>query len=296
MTLPRLPQNQKTAALLERSLLQRITTILVGAPIFLAALWVGGRLWLVFVLLVAAALGWELDRLTAAKARAGSSSPQVGMVGKPLQVGQGGWEGAILGVTATYVVGRYGVAGAGMVALGITLYSGGRELVLFRQRPLTRVMALTWSTLYVGLLWGPLLILREAGGFYWVLWAAVITWSADIGAFLVGKKFGRHKLVPELSPGKSWEGFLAGLASGAAVALFLGIPLGFTPSARLGLGLLTALVSVFGDLWESALKREAGVKDASTILPGHGGFLDRMDSLLVAGAFTTIIAGIYGVL
>ncbi|MBE3577421.1 MAG: phosphatidate cytidylyltransferase [Limnochordales bacterium] len=273
------------------SLRPRIITILLGAPIFFAALWMGGRLWLATVLLVAAALGWELERLTTERTGAGSSAGSSG-----LPNARGGWEGAILAVLASYVAGRFGLTGAGAVAVGITVYSGIRELFFFHQRPLRRVLALTWSTLYVGLLWGSLILLREVGGFYWCLWAVGITWSSDIGAFLVGRRLGRHKIAPQLSPGKSWEGFVAGLVSGGAVALVLGMPLGLPPPVRLGLGLLTAFAAALGDFWESALKREAGVKDTSLILPGHGGFLDRMDSLLVAGAFTLLIARAYGAL
>jgi phosphatidate cytidylyltransferase len=120
----------------------------------------------------------------------------------------------------------------------------------------------------------------------WLLLAAMaLVWVADIAAYFAGRAFGRHKLAPTISPGKTWEG-VAGAVVG--VLIYGGIVLSFTPLRdRLPLGipllasmliLLTA-VSVLGDLFESLLKRQAGIKDSSNLLPGHGGVLDRIDAL-----------------
>jgi phosphatidate cytidylyltransferase len=120
----------------------------------------------------------------------------------------------------------------------------------------------------------------------WLLLAAMaLVWVADIAAYFTGRAFGKHKLAPSISPGKTWEG-----VAGAVVGVFLygGIVLGFSPLAGklplpmpaivLMLVLLTA-VSVMGDLFESMLKRQVGIKDSSGLLPGHGGVLDRIDAL-----------------
>jgi phosphatidate cytidylyltransferase len=115
---------------------------------------------------------------------------------------------------------------------------------------------------------------------YWILFALSVNWAGDIAAFYVGRKFGRHKLAPRISPGKSWEGAIAS----AAGALFLGLAihtqLGLTLPEMAALSVLCNVAGQAGDLAESALKRGAGLKDSGTILPGHGGFLDRLDSSL----------------
>ncbi len=116
-----------------------------------------------------------------------------------------------------------------------------------------------------------------------VLFALV--WGADIGAYFSGKRFGTHKLMPAVSPGKTVEGLVGGVAVCLLIALGVSVVLEFDYSATAALVLLaivTGLISVLGDLFESLFKRESGVKDSGTILPGHGGILDRIDSLTAA--------------
>jgi len=119
----------------------------------------------------------------------------------------------------------------------------------------------------------------------WALFAVAIVWAADTGAYFVGVRFGKRKLAPRISPGKSWEGLYGGLATALllAVACLPWFDLGWAMLPRLLLlTLVTALFSVAGDLFESLLKRHAGAKDSSDLIPGHGGLLDRLDSLLAA--------------
>jgi phosphatidate cytidylyltransferase len=113
----------------------------------------------------------------------------------------------------------------------------------------------------------------------------VIVWTGDIAAYLVGRKFGRHKLAPAISPGKSWEGLGASiLASGAVSALLSGV----APLVHALLGAAIAVIGLGGDLFESHLKRHAQVKDSGHLIPGHGGLFDRLDALLPAAIFAAI--------
>jgi phosphatidate cytidylyltransferase len=126
-----------------------------------------------------------------------------------------------------------------------------------------------------------------ANGRYWVMYLVVVTKFTDIGAYLIGASVGRHKMIPRISPKKTWEGTVGGLlfaVGGSLLCLHvlranLGAD-GLTLSHAIVLGLLLGGAAVIGDLAESLIKREAGVKDSSTILPGHGGCLDMIDSLL----------------
>lgn len=120
-------------------------------------------------------------------------------------------------------------------------------------------------------------------GPWWVLVLMFLIWGADTGAYFAGRLLGRHRLAPSVSPGKTWEGVIGGLAvallAGSAIAMAAGltIPSGFSVVAA-----VTVAASVVGDLGESLLKRAADRKDSGTLFPGHGGVLDRVDSLLAA--------------
>jgi phosphatidate cytidylyltransferase len=132
--------------------------------------------------------------------------------------------------------------------------------------------------------WLGLCYLREQPAGEWLMLMVVaVVAGADIGGYFVGRKFGKHKLAPAVSPGKTWEGFWGGLVTNVLWACALGLWLG---EGRLLLLLAivipASLVSVLGDLVESMLKRHRGIKDSSQLLPGHGGVLDRIDSITAA--------------
>lgn len=140
--------------------------------------------------------------------------------------------------------------------------------------------------LYVGWLLSHFVALRDLDfGREWVLFALLITFASDSAAFFIGRAWGRHHLAPSVSPKKTMEGAVAGVLGGITVGLLLVAPLNL-PISYAGAALLGLAVSVFGqagDLVESLLKRNMGVKDSGRGMPGHGGFLDRMDSVVFAG-------------
>lgn len=118
-------------------------------------------------------------------------------------------------------------------------------------------------------------------GLYWLVLALLGTWICDSAAYCVGRSMGRHSFFPRISPRKTWEGAVAGLIFGVIAVVPLGcLMLGLGVMRALLLGLLLVLGATFGDLSESVIKRQVGVKDSSALIPGHGGMLDRVDSLL----------------
>lgn len=131
--------------------------------------------------------------------------------------------------------------------------------------------------------------LDEYRGLYLLLYVFLLVWGADSGAYFAGRAFGKHKLAPKVSPGKSWEGAIGGVITSALIALIF---LKTTPENVFGreiallpfllLSVVTVAVSILGDLSESMFKRQAGIKDSSQLIPGHGGILDRIDSLTAA--------------
>lgn len=126
---------------------------------------------------------------------------------------------------------------------------------------------------------------RDAHGLELLIWAFVVTWSTDIGAYFAGRRFGRRKLAPTISPGKTVEGLYGGIAAatllGGAWAIANGLGTALLPLAP-----VLAIAAQAGDLFESGMKRRAGVKDSGTWLPGHGGVLDRLDGLVPVAVLT----------
>jgi phosphatidate cytidylyltransferase len=141
------------------------------------------------------------------------------------------------------------------------------------------------------------LVILHAQSAAWLMYLFVLVWGADTGAYFAGRKFGKTKLAPHVSPGKTWEGFFGGLVLTLSVAVAVGFYRDLSGQrfmAFFGLSLLTVLASVLGDLFESMVKRRAGIKDSGTIFPGHGGSLDRIDSLTAAApifALGWVLAG-----
>jgi phosphatidate cytidylyltransferase len=188
------------------------------------------------------------------------------LVGGPLilwAVWTGGWP--LLGALAL-------VSAVGFAEI---LYLYGHGTMPGFERPLGYGLGFTAALLYIPFLLGHLYLLRAGPeGLRRALLTVAAVWATDLVAFFAGRYLGRHKLAPRLSPGKTVEGAVAGLLAGMAVGVIGHLGAAF--------GLAVAVAAEAGDLFESWLKRRARVKDSGTILPGHGGVLDRFDSLFLA--------------
>jgi phosphatidate cytidylyltransferase len=152
--------------------------------------------------------------------------------------------------------------------------------------------------LYVGFTGGHLAAVRELdhGNILWLALVCVPTWLTDSGAYLIGRRFGRHKLAPRISPGKTIEGYVGGIVFGAIGGGIVGYLAPFGLLIGLLGGLLIGVLSVFGDLIESMFKRQAGAKDSGHLIPGHGGVFDRIDSLLWSAVIVYHLHAVLGVL
>ncbi|MHB9798831.1 phosphatidate cytidylyltransferase [Pseudomonas sp. MT3] len=156
-----------------------------------------------------------------------------------------------------------------------------------------------WRRLLIGLLilvpaWQGLVLLKQWPLANWLIVAVmVLVWAADIGAYFSGKAFGKRKLAPRVSPGKSWEGFFGGMALCLAITVAVSIYRDWSVRElllALPCAAIVVALSVIGDLTESMFKRQSGLKDSSNLLPGHGGVLDRIDSLTAAiPVFTALL-------
>ncbi len=223
-------------------------------------------------------------------------------------IGAWEWAGLRAGATAGYRGGYAAATAAALAALGapqvpmtltwavllagVAWWSAALALVVRtqQQQPAGRAGPLAhavcgWLVLVPA--WLALYRLHGSGedGPALVLGLLVVVWVADVGAYFAGRRFGRRKLAPRVSPGKTWEGLAGAVAAvvpvGVAFALAAGI-VGAAVATFAALCAATALVSVVGDLTESVFKRRAGVKDSGTLFPGHGGVLDRIDSITAA--------------
>jgi len=167
----------------------------------------------------------------------------------------------------------------GLVLVAMVLALRAREVA----KSLPWAALLVTGVVYAFGSWKCALSLRVASP-HWLMYALLVNWASDIGAYYVGRRFGRHKLAPEVSPNKSWEGSLGGVVSSVLLAGAYLMRFGsrIPVPAIVALTVAANMAGQFGDLAESAMKRGAGVKDSGTLLPGHGGFLDRVDSTLFA--------------
>jgi phosphatidate cytidylyltransferase len=252
---------------------QRIITALVLLPVALGGFFLlDGAAFALFIGAVVGLGAWEWARLA-------------GLAGQALRV-------AYAAGVAALLFGLYQLPALApwLLLLGVVWWVLATALVLSYPAS-SHYWAGLPARLSIGLLillpaWQGLVLFKQwplANGL--ILAVMVLVWGADIGAYFTGKAFGKRKLAPRVSPGKSWEGAIGGLFTSLLITLAVGLYRGWFASELLlalaGAALVVS-ISVVGDLTESMFKRQAGLKDSSNLLPGHGGVLDRIDSLTAA--------------
>jgi len=247
----------------------RVAAAAVMGSLALATAWVGGFIFALFWWLASILLLWEWQRL-------------VGGVRLPERVAVGALVVALAALVAlnNSLLGVSATLGLGAVALG--WLAGPRHGA--------------WAAagvLYAGALVASLVLLRLSPSFGRpaILWLFAVVWGADIAAYFAGRLIGGPRLWPSVSPGKTWAGAIVGALMGAVLGLAL-VAWTNRLAALISLGLVTAIVSELGDLFESALKRRFGVKDSSGLIPGHGGLMDRLDAFVAASVFAAAVAGL----
>ena len=254
----------------------RLVSAFVMIVLALGALWLGGRWYVVFWLVACAAIFWEWLGLT-------------GSAQRTLHAGLG----------AVILAGAAALSADGDAEFAILLVGAGAAGMAFAERqgrPLWAAMGL----IYAGALMIAVTVLRMSlwFGLESILWLFAVVWGTDILAYFGGRLMGGPKLWPRVSPKKTWSGFLTGVIGGAlagAVVLMIFIPAGRQSlPAFLILGIFAGVISQGGDLLESSIKRHFGVKDASGLIPGHGGFMDRLDGFITACVCAALLGMLRG--
>ena len=248
----------------------RVAAGVAMASVALAVLWAGSLPFAVLVGAVAVVVSWEWGRIVRS---AGVDAIFV------IQAGA---------VIAAVLLASRGVAGLGLIAVLVAAILSA--LLAFGERG--HMAAL--GALYAGLPAVALVWLRGADmvGMLAVLFLLLAVWSTDTGAYFAGRRIGGPKLMPRVSPNKTWSGLIGGIVAAGVVGLVFALlaNAGLHPGRMTVSAMVLGLVSQAGDLFESALKREYGVKDASALIPGHGGFMDRIDGLAAAAVLAAIFA------
>lgn len=265
---------------------QRAITAVVLVPVLLVVLLVGGPLLVAGILAITAFAAVEVFRLLRS-----AGYPTFAMLGTALA----------LVVVLDAAIPTVSGSGPLLIGVGIVLVAVASFSKIDPREGLTTWMATVYGALYVSLL---SFILRlghaaptipqgaplygHGGETAWILLLILSVWAYDTGAYLVGKRFGRAKFLTHISPSKTYAGLIGGIVA-TTVVVALGLwAVGVSPIHAVVLGPLTALSAQAGDLAESVLKRAAGAKDSGTLIPGHGGMLDRVDSFLFAAPVVTL--------
>lgn len=261
---------------------ERVFSAAILAPLVGITAWWGGWWFAGIVALFALLAAWELFTL----------------LGREETMQPPAWLGAALAAGLVLEAGlpADGLRFQALLALAIL---AGLGIMLFRAPPRAPSdwLLTLGGALYVGFTLRFLVLLRQGeDGLGWVTLAALTTWIADSGAYFIGKGIGRRKLWPRISPKKTWEGLIGGLIAGALAATLLGPLLapGLNWRQGLALGVIVSLAAPLGDLSESLFKRQVGAKDSSHLIPGHGGFFDRIDSFTFVSPVVFLLAWWWG--
>ena len=248
-------------------MVKRTISALIGAPLFLGLIYLGGQ-YTAFLVVVLTLLALQEFR----------------RIGE--QMGIRAWSKLTTLVTVVWLISLL-ISGAEwmlMVLVFWLLIGLGRLALTYPRTSLSDTSFNLLAVLYAVVLLSHLYLLRQLPrGIEWTFLTIFLVWSTDIGAYLVGRQFGRHLLASQVSPKKTVEGSLGGLLFSIALALVFWRIVGEAPWIMyIILAVIIGISAQIGDLFESALKRSAGVKDSGRIIPGHGGILDRFDSLIFA--------------
>ncbi len=273
---------------------QRLITAIILIPIGIAAIYLGGLFYISLIIILLGLAAWEYSSLF----QAGGSQPSRAII--------------VIGTLAfasnqaiAYFDNDAVPRDAAWVAAFILLISISLHLIQFergRDQAATDFAITVSGAFYIGFLGSYLLLLRNLPeGIWWFMVALPAVWFADSGAYFYGRVYGRHKLSPRLSPKKTWEGYIAGIivsiVGSALFAAMWQLPAGpesaITPLRGAFLGLVISVITPLGDLGESMIKRQVGIKDSSNLIPGHGGAFDRIDSWLWAGVIGYYIISIF---
>lgn len=257
---------------------QRVLTVLVLLPFALALIYLGGWAFTGLVILLIGLAAWEFWRMF----RQGGYAPSA-----PVLIG-----GAVLLVLlrALFAFQYSDIALSLLVLIAMTWHTLDYERG--RDTSATDFAITLGGIVYLGWLGSYFVSLRALDqGMFWFLLALPAVWLADTGAYSIGRRFGRHKISRRVSPNKSWEGYFGGILFGVAGSAGLAaLWHSYAPAVTAGrgaiLGLVIATITTLGDLGESMIKRQFGVKDSSHLFPGHGGVMDRIDSWLWAVAIS----------
>ncbi len=248
----------------------RIGSAIVMLALGAGALWLGG---LVFALTIAALAGlmvWELVRMLDPEGAFGAAAAT-----------------GFSALVAVFVFQTNLPGVAAMVALGLAVPALGWPL----PRPRLRGMAYLALILFAAF---ALITMREVYGLLWVLWLVLLVIGSDVAGYFAGRLIGGPKFWPAISPKKTWSGTVAGWAVAAGIGAAFMAPLQ-AGAGLIALSVAVALAGQMGDIAESALKRRAGVKDSSNLIPGHGGVLDRFDAM-IAAAVAFLLADVTGIM
>lgn len=261
-------ETPKPAAAPMRDLGQRILAGAALAFVVLAALWAGVLPFAIVVGIVGILVVWEWGRIVRS---AGVDAILI------IQA---------LAVAASVLLSAWSLAGLGFILVLVAAIISA--LLAFGERGHMAALGALYAGLpTVALVW----LYHGAAGFLAVLFLLLVVWATDTGAYFAGRLIGGPKLWPRISPNKTWSGLVGGVIAGGLVGVVLALLHSELSLAHMVVaGALLAIVSQAGDLLESALKREYGVKDASTLIPGHGGFMDRIDGLAAAVIAAAIFA------
>jgi len=266
-----------------KNLLLRVVSALVLLPTAVWLTWIGGVPFALLAAVASAVMAYELIRMFAPAGVASAFGVLVA----------GAFPLSILAAPHGQLLpGWFPLAVAAATIVLLVLFLFGRAPVEEVPRGVA-IVGFSW--LYCGLLLTPLVGLRDhfTHGFGWVVLAFLATWGNDTLAYFAGHAFGKHKLLPRISPKKTWEGFFGGVAGsllGVSLVWWLLLREDLSLGGALAIGAGASVLGPLGDLAESLVKRAAGVKDSSNIIPGHGGLLDRVDALLFVGPWVYFYA------